>query len=338
MAKKTEVNRIVLTREESERLEIETAAIVYPKSGSYEPFIRQSADAVRRALNAQTREALWEMKNNRSPIAPVVFEGLPFDALVTRGMLDPEGDETGKSTDLSEVLLIGIVAQIGEPYAIKQEGRGLVSNLSPKKSHLLSHTGLGSINELGLHIENAAGRLLDGDRAPDGLALIGVSKERDLSPGTIVADGREAMKLVDQKHLQVLQNPKGFALKAPERWRSPGADGEVLTAVVTGDEAYPTFIGALYGDMLRPLSSEAEAALAAFSAAINDVSVDLQIEPGMLALLDNRVVWHGRRGFRPAFDEEGCPFRFLQRVFWTSGLRRFGDWPRERGRLIMPTL
>ncbi len=83
-------------------------------------------------------------------------------------------------------------------------------------------------------------------------------------------------------------------------------------------------------------SAEAKAALQAFASALRAVSVDLFIEPGMLALIDNHVIFHGRRGFMPAFDPDGRPFRMVQRLFWISSLSRFGEWSRIRGRLIAP--
>lgn len=338
MARKTQINFITLSNREKRRLKALANTLSYPLDGDYEAFIEAAKEVAIRALAPKTKRALSRIKNDTAPMAPAVIKNLPFDPRVTRGMVNPEDLMTGKPNDMSEVIVTGFTALIGEPYAISYQGQGIVSNLSPKKTHLHTNTGLGADKELSLHVENSAARLLTGDRAPDGLALIGVSPEKKGSPGTMVADGRLAIAVIGSAHKQVLRDPTEFTVKVPERWRNSSTTSETAidTAVVYGSEGYPSFVGALYGDMLIPKSYRASVALEAFKKALNDVAVDLFVDPGTLALIDNHVLWHGRRKFAPSFDADGRPYRFIQRVYWTSTLRRFGDWPTENKRLITP--
>lgn len=334
MIRKTDIDTIRISEQESLQIPVNASSLTYPPSGSYEPFLDGARDAMANAYAPKTLAAIRAMAGTGSGV--LVIEGLPFDASVTRGLADPEVALANKPTDLSEAILGGTVKLIGEPYAILQEGRGLISHLSPKRSHLMSNTGLGAILELAEHIENSAARLLPGDRAPDGLALIGVAKERDTSPGTIVADGRLAFASRPAKAQAILRDPERFSIRFPERWRKEGFPEKLPTAIAYGEGADMTFVASLYGDMTEGNDPEAQRELKAFAEALHAISVDLHLEPGKLALISNRAIFHGRRGFQPAFDADGLPYRFLQRLFWTSSLDRFGNWPRIRGRLINP--
>lgn len=336
---KTRPVTIALTPNERSRLETFASEIPYPAEGDFDRFVMAAREAAIQSLDIVTLLALDAVKNAASPPAPLVIDNLPFDRGVTRGPVDPTAAKAAKPDAMSEAILVGIAALIGEPYAIRQEGHGLVSNLSPRRADTALTTGLGSRVELGLHIENAAARLLPGDRAPDGLALIGVSPEPGEAPGTIVADGRLALQLAGEGCQRILRDPDArFVVKLPERWRAAGVDGRVQTPILFGEPGAPSFVAAFYGDMIEALDPEAAVALESFRRCLEAVEIDVVVRPGRLVLIDNRFVFHGRRAFEASFDEDGRPFRWLQRVFWTSTLRRFGDWPRHRGRVIEPAL
>lgn len=336
MAHKTNIDIIRISNKEKRKWKVAAEAVSYPKHGSYERFLELSKAAAEKALSPSTLARIRHFAGSADR-GVVCIDNVPYDASVVRGLVDPEAAIAGKPSDLSETVLAGIVCMIGEPYAIRQEGKGLISHLSPKRGQLHSNTGIGAINELSEHIENAAARCLPGDRAPDGLALIGVSRERDGSPGTIVADGRLALRLLPMHVQAILRDPARFRVRFPERWRSLGFPDGLPTAIAIGSDAAPCFVGAFYGGLTVALDPEAQAALDAFVATLRAISVDLYVEPGRIALLDNKSHFHGRRAFQPSFDEDGRPYRLVQRLFWTSSLDRFGEWPRERGRLISPT-
>lgn len=336
MAQKTNIETIRISDQEMHKWKLLAQAISYPEHGSYEPFVREARKAAEQALSPHTLARIRRLASPRGWAGVVCIDNLPYDASVVRGLIEPEAALAGKPTDLSEVVLAGIVCLIGEPYAIEQEGKGLISHLSPKPGQLLSDTGLGAINELSEHIENAAARCLPGDRAPDGLALIGVSRERDVSPGTLVADGRLALSMLSPEVQAVLRDPARYRIRFPVRWQSVGFPESLPTTIATGSQDYPSFVAAFYGGLTQAVDAQAQAALDAFAATLREVAVDLFVEPGRLALLNNHFTFHGRRAFNPAFDSEGRPYRLIQRLFWSSSLDRFGDWPRYRGRLLSP--
>ncbi|RFC64271.1 hypothetical protein DYI37_07995 [Fulvimarina endophytica] len=327
-----------LTGNERNKLEALAGDIPYPRKrgAPYADFVVAARTAVASALDLSTLRLLDTLKNGACPPAPVSIENLPFDPNVRRGLVDPEGQERGKASDLSEALLVGFTALLGEPYGIASEGAGLVSNLSPKRSHLEGLTGLGARQELSPHVENAFARLLPGDRAPDGLALIGVSPEPGTGPGTLVSDGRAALELVGPKVEAILRDPEAFTIAKPERWRGEGGAAARPTAIVHGPSEAPSFVAAFYGDMLAARTKAGADALAAFRQAIDAVTIDVHVTPGRLVFIDNHRLLHGRRSFEARFDETGRPYRWVQRCFYTSTLRRFGEWPRIGDRVIDP--
>jgi len=332
--KKTEPVTIELTNAERRALSDALSPLHYSSTAPHAPFVHAVRGAVAAAISTRTRQVLEDERNGARPNGVVIIENAPFDPLVEHGPLDPEGAEGQKANSLSEGLVVGFSAQLGDPYAVYQEGRGLVSNVSPSREHLERLTGLGSRLALGLHIEHAAARTLPGDRAPDGLGLTGVSKEPVASPATVVSDGRLALAAIGEKTAALLRQRR-FNARFPERWRGqPEAAQPVRTALVTGEPESPSFVGAFYGDMLEPRGAVARRAHENFLAALEEVATEVLIEPGVVVLLDNHFVFHGRAPFEPQFDDEGRPYRWLQRVFFTSSMRRFGRWARVSDRIV----
>lgn len=321
---------------EHRALEDRLRELTYVEGGDYEAPITLARVAVREAAPALAAFVRERWADDRRP-GPVQIENLPFDATIRRGLAEPERPMPPQPSSLSEGLLLGLVP--GEPYAVSQESLGLVSNLCPKRQDLERLTGLGSRRALGLHIENAAARLLPGDRAPDGLALIGRSAEKADAPGTLVADGRLAYRRLEARDQAILRDEARFIARFPLRWRLDDADGpSVPTAVVYGDDEAPSFVAAFYGDILTAADSEAASALERFRVALEAVAIAVVVRPGTALLVDNHRVFHGRAAFEPAFDEDGLPYRWLQRVFWTSSLNRFERWPVTNGRIVHSTV
>ena len=90
--------------------------------------------------------------------------------------------------------------------------------------------------------------------------------------------------------------------------------------------------------MVVGLDKDAEIALYESGQALEEVSIEVIIEPGILVLLDNHFIFHGRNAFEPQFDDDGRPYRWLQRVFWTSSMRRFGWWERTSDHVVCPCI
>lgn len=292
----------------------------YPQQGPFAPYVAKAVDIVAKVLTPGQRRTLRAIKT----AGVILVHNLPQDPAVTHGPRDPEAAIRTKATDISEGVLTGIVGLVGAPYAVLREGAGLIGNVAAKQGRITSLTGLGAV-PLDLHVENGFGRTFAPDRAPKGLALIGVCREPGPPVATPVASGAEALRRLPWRH-QVALTRAEFEIRQPERWRSGDETLVRTTPVVLGGLVDPKLVIATYGDMLQARTPRAAAALTAFKAALEAVTVDLVIEPGVMALIDNEAMLHGRRGYDAAFTAAGAPYRWLQRLFWTDDLAGFGGW------------
>lgn len=283
-------------------------------------------DAGRRWLGAQSpslQQALARLSAGDD--AALLIDGLPSDPTIREGLIDPDVALATKPDRLSEGLLLGAVSQLGYPFGVASEGRGVVNNLCPIRVSRNAVTGLGSRLPLDQHIENAALRRLPIDRATDGLGLIGVCADPSGDPETVVADVRLAFDRLSLADQSVLRDAR-FRINLPVRWRQPGVDDRVLAPVASGHGREMSFAFAFYGDMVEAIDSPAQASLARFKVALDAVAQRVRVRPGMLLLINNRIASHGRGAFEPAYTKDGAPLRWLQRVFWISDLARLDGW------------
>lgn len=335
---RTKITEHFLSDHERDNFTDEFTDVKYNSAGPFNSFVRAAKQAYLMAASPELDTILHEFKNDPRANGALMVHNCPFDPSVSRGLLEDEAASKVKKSYLSEGFLIGLVSQVGEPYSIQQEGHELVNNLCPSQEDRAQFTGLGSESDLGLHIENAAARLLPGDRAPDGLALTGVSREPGNGPATIISDGRLALSLCDAWVQQELRKPN-YYVRFPNRWNASGTDEICLeTSVVIGSTESPSFVAAFYDKILTSSTPRAEKALSEFSKALDAVAVAIHIQPGLTVLLNNHVVFHGRDSFKASFDQEGRPWRWVQRAFWLSSLRRMGDWKWVRDRVVHPVV
>lgn len=286
-----------------------------------------------RAMPARVIQAVSEMGIPNGPAA-ITIDNLPFDASIDRGLLEPSTTLAPKHDRISEALALGAAAILGEPYGISMEGDGVINNLCPTRAARRALTGLGSERTLGLHIENAALRRHPLGICPDGLVLVGVSGDPRGNPPTFVADARRALGTVSDRVRAHLERP--YQLMIPERWRRAMMRDHVIAPVVVRDERDLSFAFAFYGDMVQALDQERAEALADFESALQAEAVPLEITPGAMVMIDNRIAAHGRGAFLASFTEDGVPRRWVQRVFWTRWLARFACLRETAPRVFAP--
>ncbi len=283
------------------------------------------AIAIARALWIQAMPirilaALDAMGSGTGPAAAVITN-VPYDWTIKTGLRDPMIAYPEKADRISEALALGAAAYLGEPYGIHEEGHGVVNNLSPTLEDADRHTGNGSRRELGLHIENAALRRQALGICPDGLVLVGVSADPIGNPPTMVADARAAYDAATPDTQERLQ--QDVALKVPERWRASFSETSVRAPVVRCTHGVRDFAFAFYGDMTTAPDRSGQMALAEFEAKLVAQAVAIEVVPGTMAIVNNRVAAHGRGEFEASFTTEGLPCRWLQRVFWSRNIDRF---------------
>lgn len=315
---------IELTYEEKSLISEAISGVPYSPEGSTE-YIKAIRKLMWNILPEHLTDALEDLKKPFSKYAGIKVTNLPVDSFITGS---PRHDETGKifkNGYLTENILVGIGAILGEPYSIAHEGFELVNNLTPHKDKASDFTGLGSAVELDFHIENAAQVYQEeGDTSPFVLMLLGVREDTQAKPLTRISDARKALQQLSADDIAILRE-LSFIIKVPHRWRSATVtprDNTGLVPVISGPMNAPRITVAFYPDMVIAVNSKAQEALENLHSAIRDVAEGIHITPGTMVIINNNFMLHSRDQFEANYDENGRAYRWVQRIFVTKNL-----WP-----------
>ncbi|HCJ7369175.1 TPA: TauD/TfdA family dioxygenase [Enterobacter hormaechei subsp. xiangfangensis] len=321
---------IELSKEESLAISKSLSDVKYCPEGSFK-YIKSVRKIMWGVLPDDITSALEDLKKPFPEFAGVVIKNLPVDADVKGS---PKTGETGasfKNGCMTENVISGMGAVLGEPYSIAHEGSELVNNLTPHKEKSTDFTGLGSSVELDFHIENAAQVYQEeGDTSPFALMLMGVREDSVSKPKTRISDARVALKMLSEDDIDVLRQAL-YVIKVPHRWRTATAtprDNTGLVPVLSGPINAPRITVAFYPDMVVPVTTRAQEALANLHKAIRDVSVGIHIDPGTMVIINNNFMLHSRDKFIANYDADGNAYRWVQRVFVTKNLWPFRNFSR----------
>ncbi|WP_375642937.1 MULTISPECIES: TauD/TfdA family dioxygenase [unclassified Bartonella] len=274
---------------------------------------------------------LINQKVSITPRPYLIFENLPIDRQINTSPNPYNLDASCKSGYISENLIMMFSLLIGEPYSIKFEGEHIVNNLLPLEDNKKDYTGLGSEVELDFHIENAALKFIRGlNLSPKGILLSGVRNDVD-GPLTRISDARLALKLLNEEDLRSLRDNL-YIINVPYRWRKNGVTSTSKVPLVQGDGEFPDISAVFYPGMLEPQSKKAKEALDHFYEAIKAVSFGIDVQPGRLLYIDNRMALHSRDKFSGSFDRYKNLMRWIQRVFVSADLwnHRYVEQIKER--------
>ncbi len=319
------VLRVELSHAFSAELGAHLRTVTYPRGRSEHAYVSALRRVGHKLIGPELQSVFDGLRSGSSQPTAVVFTNLPHEPVLSA----PKSGETArdrKASDLSENLTTLLGAEIGDPYGTFGEGDRLVNDLIPTEMDRQRFTGNGSEQPLDFHSEHAGFRRLLGDRdlSPQGLVLTAVCAPDEGAPKTWVSNGRLAARLISPAHRAILHGAT-TRQAIPVRQRLEGRDPFLPpTPVIGGLDGAETITGALYGDMLEPLSTEASEAVTAFKAALRQVGLGLVLRPGTAVYIPNAYTLHARDPFTPAFDREGRAKRWLQRVFVTGRLDLFG--------------
>lgn len=326
-----------LSDDEREILRKEFSRIKYDPTGSTS-YVTEVRMAALRVMPSRIIECLNEQKASLNPMPYIVVENLPMDDKVVTTPLPQTYAPEAKSGFISENLAIAVGALIGEPYSMLHEGHEIVNNLIPSVEAKKEYTGLGSEVELDFHIENAALKFM-GDRnySPFGLVLTGVRHDPK-GPLTRISDARKALTLLSQDDVEKLSQPL-YQIKVPYRWRSaiPGKLQQTEPVpLIQGNTNFPEVAAVFYPDMVTPVNSEAAITFQNFYGAIREASFGIDVTPGRLVYIDNRFTLHSRDAFSPSIDEDGNPYRWVQRVIVAPNLWNHRNLNQVKERVFEP--
>lgn len=263
-----------------------------------------------------------------SPYAPsaMLITGLPIDRDLpptpAEGARNPV-----KPGQVSDLAILTVAVLLGEPIAYRAEKDGaVVQNVYPTLSQRDTPSNESSAAPLGFHTEltfsrSTADRPLH-EASPDYVLLLGLRCPPDRMASTTIVDARSACARLDERHQATLRAAQ-FQLMAPYSFTRDGDGSRPWSppvALLRGPEdapslAFDTACG------VRPLTTEADEAIAALTDACNDPELNesVQLRAGDLLAINNRQCAHSRSSFPARFDGQD---RWLQRVYV-----RHSIWP-----------
>lgn len=333
-------NFIAITDKEANRIKLAISGIAYNKLGC-DSYINKLRISAYKLFPKRIIDALENLKEVAQTTPYLVFDNVPIDTEITGSPAFNEQGTTFKSGCLSENIICAFGAIVGEPYSVAFEGRELVNNLTPQKGNKHDYTGQGSEVELDLHIENAALRYMgESDCSPSAMFLLGVRQDKDvINPKTYVVDAKKALYSLSKDDIAALYN-KNFIIKVPYRWRDAffGKENTDLVSMITGPMDKPRLSAAFYPDMVLPISERAKIAFTNLYNELKRTAIGIDIKPGRLVYINNKTALHSRDKFIPTYDQNACPYRWIQRIFITSSLWNFREFPLLGDRVFNPSV
>ncbi|MEW1656677.1 MULTISPECIES: clavaminate synthase family protein [unclassified Streptomyces] len=274
-----------------------------------EPAWVASARDLWEDLPVRLRRTLRAFRRDPGPGGALLVRGLPVAAPALGGTPLAEGSVQRTATVPASMLVLAACG-LGDPAAFRPEKTGaLVQDVVPVPGREEFQGNAGSVL-LTFHTENAFH-----PHRPDFVMLLCLRADPDGRAGLRTACVREVLPLLDERTRAVLRLPE-FRTAPPPSFGA--ADGPAAPhPVLTGAPEDPDLRVDLAAT--EPLTDRAAAALAELQRLFERTARTAVLEPGDLAVVDNRITVHGRTAFSPRFDGTD---RWLQRTFALADLRR----------------
>jgi L-asparagine oxygenase len=251
-------------------------------------------------LPVRVRRRLREFSHDPGESGALLVRNLPGVAQ------RPTPSEAGSVERVTTVgaAVIGLLSmQLGEMIAYRNEKSGaLVQNVVPVPGKEEQQSNAGS-TRLAMHVENAFH-----PRRPDYVGLLCVRADHEGEAGLLLSCIRRAIDALPGDIRSVLAEPR-FTTQSPPSFELDG-DGAPTHAVFTGEPTDPDVQVDFHATSGN--DDEAKNALEVLHDAVTAVAETLPLQPGDLALVDNRVTLHGRTVFTPRYDGND---RWLYRTF-----------------------
>lgn len=285
-----------------------------PAPAAIEDYVLRCVHAYCRAAPSDLLRAVAAMRGDPNPPGLLLLRNLPLDPL---GYSPPSGRRADyvKPFTKAENALVGIGAALGQPFGSVEEKDGnLVHSLIPVRGtdKPLSNEGA---TDFGLHVEDAAFETRQAF-----LLLYCERADHQRVAATPVADVRDALQRLDGSVVDDLYRDE-FVIRRPyslDRCAAEPVYSEPR-AVLSGPRSLPQLRVTLYRDGTRATTDRAGRALRRLGDALQAVARPLRLAPGDCAVLNNRLVAHGRTGFKPRYDGTD---RHLLRLYVSDSL-----WP-----------
>jgi L-asparagine oxygenase len=252
---------------------------------------------------------LSQFRKHSNDDGMLLLRNLPIDLNLPP---TPEGGgiSLGKTSSISEYVLLAIMQQLGEPIAYEDEKNGmLIQNICPVRGKEEMQENTGS-TYLEFHTEDAFHPY-----RPDFVGLLCLRPDHERIAATAAASIRRAFAMLPGKTQELLRQPL-YHIRLSSSFTSHTVFSAPLP-VLRGDVLEPELSVDFYG--MEALTSPAQLALKMLEEALLKVTIAHRLVTGDLMIVDNRVAAHARTAFTPRYDGQD---RWLQRLFVVHDFRR----------------
>ncbi|WP_246257542.1 TauD/TfdA family dioxygenase [Amycolatopsis anabasis] len=301
---------VVLGPDEAAAFErIACALCLDPRDRVDEPAWVARARFAWESLPESLRRSVRQFRRNSGSGGVLLLHGLPIGepALPPTPALR---DSVQRSASVAAAGLLLIACGLGDPIAFSGGDSGaLVRNVVPVAGREEAQDDGGSVLR-SFHTEHAFH-----PHRPDFVLLLCLRADHERVAALRTACARETLPLLDDETKEALFTPD-FGTEPPSWFGGAGATHAVLSGV-------PDDPG-LRVDLETTTSATArgKAALVALAHAFDTTTRTVRLNPGDLAIVDNRVTVLGRSAFHPRYDGRD---RWLQRALVAADLRRSRD-------------
>ena len=260
-------------------------------------------------LPTSLRRAVAAFRRHSGREGALVLSGIPVEppALPITPAVSGSVQQTATP---GAAALVMLACGLGDPGAFLAEKSGmLVQDVVPVRGHEDFQGNLGSV-ELTFHNENAFH-----EHRPDFVLLLCLRPDHDRVARLRISCVRNMLSALSGRTKAALAKPE-FTTDAPPSFGS-GPSTRVIHPVLSGAPDDPDI--RVDFAATRALTDDARRALAELGEVVDHSARTAFIQPGDLAIVDNRVALHGRSAFRPRYDGAD---RWLQRSFAFTDLRR----------------
>jgi len=283
-----------------------------------EAFVRAAGHAAR-SMPAIVHDALVDFTDAPPQAGAIVLRGLPVGELP----LTPPSPTAPTAKDhVSEFTLLTVARRLGQPVGyLPEHGGDLIQNLVPVQANADRQVSTSSKVQLMFHTEAAFH-----PHRPKYLMLLCL--RGDANAITTLSSIFEVLPRLPERVVETLFQPR-FRTAVDESYLHGRSN--VLGApmpVLSGERDRPTMV--FDADLMVGTDQEADDALRALSAVVEQHHTGLALEAGDLLVVDNNVAVHGRSPYQPRFDGYD---RWLQRSMAVTDLAASAG--ERTGRVIM---
>ncbi len=282
-------------RSETLAAELAAAAPTRPSpAGSVDPAVRAVLD---RHLANDLIGPLRSLRLTTGPAA-LVLDGLPH--VDPAGPTPVDGTPTDDRLPVAKSVMAWLAERIGAflcGYPNIAGGR-FFHDVNPVRDSGRPLSSKGADLPLPFHSDSAVN-----DDRPDYLMLWSIRDSAAAQVLTGYAPVAEALRLLDEADIAELRR-ENYRIQVPtiadvaedaEQWSPP-------VSIVSGPEMAPEI--RLHGSRIQTLTPQAERALNNLLAALDSASVELELTPGRLLIINNRRGVHRRTGFTPTYADD----------------------------------